>query len=142
MLAAVCVLLALPAAEPKKDELAKKELEKLQGTWKLVSIEKRGQKFDAEGKVPDSFNMVIAGDKMTFGKREITFTIDLTTDPKLIDLTHVKEKVTIESIYKLDGDTFTMCYRPGDAPAKDRPTAFKTDEKTTYEIRVYKREKK
>ena len=41
MCAIACLLLALPGAEPKKDELAKKELEKLQGTWKLVSAEWR-----------------------------------------------------------------------------------------------------
>ena len=43
MYAAVCLLLALPAADPKQDEVAKKELEKLQGTWKFVAVERRGR---------------------------------------------------------------------------------------------------
>ena len=91
--------------------------------------------------MPDDFHVVISGNKMTIGKHEITFTIDLTTDPKLIDLNYTKEKVTVESIYRIDGDTLTLCGREGVGPAKDRPTEFKTDEKNEYEIRIYKRDK-
>ena len=95
-----CALCALrPAlsggAEPTKDELAtKKELEKLQGTWKLVAIEWRGEKIDVAGKVPDSFDVVISGSKMKVDKHDIALDVDPTTEPKLIDLNYTKEKVT------------------------------------------------
>lgn len=136
----LCVLPFAGAAEPTKEELAKKELEKLQGTWKLVAVEWRGEKIDVAGKVPESFDMVISGSKMTVGKYEATLVIDPTTDPKLLDMNYTKEKVTHESIYRIEGDTLTLCWRRGIGPAKDRPIAFKTDDKTDYEIRVYKRE--
>ena len=141
MCAIVCILLAFSPTEPTKEELIKKELAKLQGTWLPVSAEMRGEKYDLEGKTPESFNMVISGNKMSFGKRDLTFSIDPTTNPKLLDLTHVKDKASIEAIYRLEGDTVTLCYRPGKGAARDRPTAFKTDENSLYEIRVYKRMK-
>ena len=143
MYAVVCLLLVLPAADPKKEEVAKQELEKLQGTWKFVAGERLGMKGEV-GEGFEDFAIVISGNKLTIGvvkPTEATFVIDTTTDPKLIDITYTKDKSTTEAIYRVDGDTLTLCYRPGKPPAKDRPTAFKTDEKNEYEIRIYKRDK-
>ena len=46
---------------------------------------------------------------------------------------------TIKTIYKLDGDTLTVCYELGDG---DRPTKFETKADTKQLLANYKREKK
>ena len=133
----------IAAGADDKEDKAKKELEKMQGTWKFVAGERLGMKGEV-GEGFEDFAIVISGNKLTIGvvkPTEATFVIDTTTDPKLIDITYTKDKSTTEAIYRVDGDTLTLCYRPGKPPAKDRPTAFKTDEKNEYEIRIYKRDK-
>ena len=82
--------------------------------------------------------------EVTFGKLEGTIVLDPTTDPKLIDLhTYTKDKEEGDDRgylpHRSGEHSPTLCLRR--RRVKDRPTAFKTDDKTEYEIRVYKREK-
>ena len=46
---------------------------------------------------------------------------------------------TIKAIYKIDGDTMTICYA---LDAGDRPTKFESKPDTKQFLAVYKREKK
>lgn len=142
MTAILCALLLLLCAEPNKEELAKKELEKLQGTWEWVEAERGGKHFELAGKLPPGLVVVVKGDTITFGKDAAKIKLDPSFAPKLIDLDFTKEKIVLETIYKLEGDTFTICYAFGTARVKNRPSEFKTDENSAYEIRVYKRAKK
>ena len=48
---------------------------------------------------------------------------------------------TVKAIYKLDGDTFIVCY-DHDADKGSRPTKFETKDGTTLLLITYKREKK
>jgi uncharacterized protein (TIGR03067 family) len=125
-----------------KDDAIKKELEKLQGTWQLVSAETDGK--PAPEETIKKVKVVIQGAKHTvyFGEeviaKEIAFQIDPSADPKTVDDTLPDGKM-IHGIYELDGDTLTSCVAAVD---KERPTEFVSKPGTGHTLRVFKREKK
>ena len=120
--------IALVAAdEPPKD--AKKELEKFQGEWTMVSLETRGQKAPEE--TVKGMKLTVKGAEWVVTRdgttvADITFQLDPSKDPKAIDLTFKVDgkETALKGIYKLDGDTLTLCRT--DSPVAARPTAFKT----------------
>ena len=139
LLAVVPVLLI--GADAAKDDVVKRETEKFQGTWQLVSAESDGKKAP-EDRVKQT-RVVIKGSKHTvyFGDkevvREIPFAIDPTTTPKSVtDM--LPDGRTIKSIYELDGDTLKTCAA---AAGKDRPTEFSAKEGSGQTLRVFKRVK-
>src|SRR5438105_924869 len=71
----------------------KKELEKLQGTWKVESITVGGNKAPKEAS--DKITLVIAADKITVKdgdkNEEATIKIDPTKKPPTIDFTPIKD---------------------------------------------------
>jgi uncharacterized protein (TIGR03067 family) len=122
-----------------KEDAIKKEMERLQGTWQLVSVE-------TEGKAPSedvikTIRVVIAGNKHTVhvgdqvAAKEIPFTIDPTKTPKEVT-DKLPDGTEIKGIYELDGDTLKSCVA---APGKERPTAFAGKGGNT--LRVFKRVK-
>ena len=125
-------------ADPAADEL-----EKLQGPWKVVSLEKDGKK-QTEDAVK-GLKVTIKEDKFLFKEgdkeSEAALKVDPAQKPKTIDLM-VKEGdalKTIKGIYLLDGDDLTIC-AAGD-PNGERPTKFATKAKTHVGLLVLKREK-
>ena len=129
----------VPAQRAKQ---GKQELDKLQGEWTCVSSEVRGKKR------PDTLN---AQCKLTIGENQwvvtyrdspsgarATIEIDPSKDPKTIDLTFRGGDEPSPGIYKLEGDTLTVCY--GTAGG-ERPKEFKTTQETGLLV-VWKREKK
>jgi RNA polymerase sigma-70 factor (ECF subfamily) len=144
----------LGADEPTKE--AKKELELLQGDWVQVWSEVRGKRHTSMSEVSLTIKedqwivklkngmSKVEGDSVVKTKDgiEITSTIkiDPSQDPKAIDLkttTGGKEKITL-NIYKLDGDTLTVCKTVN---GKERPTEFKTTKEEGL-LAEYKRVKK
>ena len=126
------------AADAREDAV-KKELDRLQGTWQLVSVE-------TEGKAPPedvikTIRVVISGSKHTVHvgdqtpAKDIPFAIDPTKKPKETTDT-LPDGSTIKGIYELDGDTLKSCVAP---PGKDRPTKFEGKGGNT--LRVFKRVK-
>jgi uncharacterized protein (TIGR03067 family) len=130
----------MAAAAPAQD--AKKELEKLQGEWTMVSLEQRGKK------VPDEtvnlYKLTIKGDQWIVKagdgpESKVTFKIDPSKDPKTLDMTFkgADEETSSQGIYKLEGDTLTLCRTVGD---RERPKEFKTTEEAGILV-VWKRAK-
>ena len=124
---------------------AKKELEKLQGEWTMVSREMGGQKTREE--VLKQFRLTITGDEwlvMYQGKENLRtkLRIDPTKDPKVLDMIRKDgndEDVSL-GIYKLEGDTLTLCrmMQSGDIA---RPREFKTTREGEVVV-VWRREMK
>jgi uncharacterized protein (TIGR03067 family) len=128
------VALAVPALRAADEEPVGKELEALQGKWKLIGTELRGQ-------APASFQPfeIVFGPK---GKAlfrpegmeiEISWAIDAKKSPKTITLTNGAQKHF--GIYKLEDGKVTICMTRSDAAEKDRPREFKTKD-TEYQMWV------
>ena len=104
------------------------ELEKLQGTWRVVKLEDKGKAANvAKGKdlwmifESDRFEMKGKGEQFD-GK----FTLHANKKPKQIDtlVTRGNKKGTrSHGIYELNGNTLKIIWTEGNAP---RPTAFST----------------
>lgn len=151
MVSHVALLLgALVAADPSSDPQVKKELDALQGTWKLVDTEWAGRKLTDEAKKANSV-AVFKGDLMirrSEGK-EFTYRLELAPSkkPKQIDILMLKEGKVVyrtKGIYERDEDTLRLCT----AQRKDgkRPGAFRTSkdrdaEEYAWVILVFRREK-
>ena len=126
--AAVMLLLALAntrpaaAADAPADDRAK-----MVGTWTVVAADKGGN--PAPPEVTAKMSVVITAAEITIkdGDRAEPATIvatDPTQKPATIDLGAAKQQgePPVLGIYKLDGDTLTICFRKGGGP---RPTEFK-----------------
>jgi uncharacterized protein (TIGR03067 family) len=105
---------------------AARDQKKLQGTWKVVAGNESGKTL-APARVKGT-KMVISGDKMTVHeqdtKREMTFKLDATKEPRTIDLTIIESKRkggTSQGIYALEGDTLKIAFA---LPGKARPVNF------------------
>jgi uncharacterized protein (TIGR03067 family) len=123
---------------------AKSDRDKLQGTWVLVSVESGGKKevLDKD----KSGTLTVKGDKGTMkmgrGAHDVTFHLDPSKTPKQVDMTvneGDKDEVH-KGIYKLDGDTFTLCKSH---PPQQRPTKFASKEGERWpQVFVFKRQAK
>jgi uncharacterized protein (TIGR03067 family) len=143
-----CCLLAATAlcliAAQKPDDAVKKELAKLQGTWKFISLEAGGNKLP-EDNYKDAV-LLIEGDKHTTKHGPVTYSgtlkIDPSKKPKTIDVhfTDGPEKgKTSFGIYELDGETLKICIGLVDKP---RPSEFASKAGSGHVLEVLKREKK
>jgi uncharacterized protein (TIGR03067 family) len=91
------------SAAPESDDV-KKERDKFKGRWNVITYVVDGKEFDSD--VIKRFEFVFDMDKLSMKgnsqERESTFTLDLATKPKRIDLTW-KNKTTV-GIYEFDGE--------------------------------------
>jgi RNA polymerase sigma-70 factor (ECF subfamily) len=130
----------LAGEDPKKDPV-KNELEKMEGTWTLVSREWRGNLDRTLKKTANEdlkkWQLTIKGDQWTVtypgGEDRGKIQIDPTKDPKTIDLTFEfpgGRQILTRGIYKLvsttDGDNLTHCRV--DQRGLARPKEFKVPE--------------
>jgi clostripain len=110
---------------------AERELEKLQGEWTMVSLEQRGVKTRDE--VVGLMKLTVKGDQWIVSRQgqgreqKYTIRIDPSQNPKTLDLTNNAGNREFASlgIYKLEGDTITLC-RTTETGDIDRPREFKT----------------
>jgi uncharacterized protein (TIGR03067 family) len=134
---------AAAGASPKEDA-GKKDLEGMQGDWAAESMERDGMK------LPDddarAFFRTVKGNSYTVHRysKQIsagTFRLDASKTPRTIDfIPSVPAKgKPILGIYRLEGDTLTLCYS---APGKPRPREFSAKEGTGNTLAVWVREKK
>ena len=136
----------LVAADPPKEDAAKKDLESIQGTWKIVMLEADGEQAPAE--IVATVKLVFKDDKLTFtpgepGFTNYTYKLDPTAKPATFDFEHTegafKGKVW-KGIYAVDGDTLTTCDN-GPDPDKARPTAFEAKRGSGYILITFQRAK-
>jgi uncharacterized protein (TIGR03067 family) len=132
----------LLAADDANQEV-KKEMDRFQGTWRMVSLE-AGQNKLTEDALKD-FRLKIEGDKFTAtegtSENHGTFKVDPTKKPKTIEIIMIQgeKRQTLLGIYELEGDTYKLC---GDMSGKSRPTEFAIKPGSGYILEVLKREKK
>jgi uncharacterized protein (TIGR03067 family) len=138
-----CAVIFLIAADLPALQDAKKELEQLQGDWTMISQESKGQK--VPGEIAKQFKLTIKGDQWTVtlpdgSENKMTIKIDPSMNPKTIDLMIKAGNTEVNSrgIYKLEGDTLTLCRTLGNV---ERPKEFKTTAEAGG-LMVWKRVKK
>jgi RNA polymerase sigma factor (sigma-70 family) len=132
----------MPADKPAaagKDE-APKDGQKILGTWAVASCEVEGQKVPEERFKETRVTFAPEGKWTRKGDKEEegTYKLDPAKNPKEITFT-TDERGTELGIYKLDGDTLTICL---EANGNDRPTEFATKEGSMVNLIVFKRVKK
>ena len=117
--------LALVGADPtpKPDQ---KELDLLAGEWVVEQLEARGQKIALK---EDKLVLEIKGNRWIFTGKEKgeIVALDNKTNPKCMDVRSAEEGrrgQIDEAIYKIDGDTLTICIHQG--KGKLRPVRFET----------------
>jgi uncharacterized protein (TIGR03067 family) len=141
----VLVAVAGPRTAADEKEDAKKELEKLQGTWTFDSREEEGKAVPAEKL--KGYTLIFKGDKFMVKQGDKVFQagtekLGPTRKPKTVDakVTEGFAKGTVMlGIYEIDGDTLKVCFDP---EGKKRPTEFKTAPGSGTFINVHKRVKK
>lgn len=136
----------LMAADGPKEEAARKDLDRMQGTWMVTVHELNGQKTTAEQNQEAKSKLVVKGDKYTvyFGDQRITegvLKLDPTRKPRTIDALAADGPAkgqAMPGIYELEGDDMRVCFGQ---PGKERPTAFATQAGTNQILLGYKRVK-
>ncbi len=127
------------------DDAAKKDLEKFQGNWTLISAEQNGEK-TPQGEVK-KLKLTIQANKFVLQKDSVvisegTFSLDPAKKPKEINETVTtgpnKGKVFL-AIYEIDDQHHKICFA---AAGKERPTVFSSKPGSGHLLQVWKRDKK
>jgi uncharacterized protein (TIGR03067 family) len=121
----------LVVAEPSKQELVK-DMDEIQGTWKLIALEADGHQAPAE--IVATMKLGFKEDRLTFIPGEPSFTnykfkLDPTTKPASITLIHADGTHQGEAemgIYLLDGDHLKICVGSVDQAPKEFTTRAKS----------------
>jgi uncharacterized protein (TIGR03067 family) len=132
----------LTAAEPPAADARAQEEQRLQGTWTATAVEITGMV------LPNDFDLrlVFKGNVATFhlnGNVILAATARLEPEftTKLIDLTFTQGEQkgqTWAGIYRLEGDTFTLCLMLRE---KERPSEFASRADSNTALVVFKRER-
>lgn len=138
-------MVGLLTAAAVHEDPAKKDLEKFQGNWTLISLERDGKKMPQEE--VKKFKLAIQGNNFVLEKdaaaiSEGTFKLDPTKKPKEIEETVTvgpnKGKV-FQAIYDIDDEHHKICFA---APGKERPREFASKPGSGQLFQVWRREKK
>jgi uncharacterized protein (TIGR03067 family) len=140
-----CIVLGLLLGTDRPKDDGKKDQEKLQGTWKAVTVEAGGKAQDEA----EERRLIFSGNEFSIKKGEETmikgkFKIDPSKKPKEIDMEFIEAKrdnlrgKTALGIYELDGDKLKWCWNK---PGGERPKEFSSQATDVYLLVSLKREK-
>jgi uncharacterized protein (TIGR03067 family) len=135
----------LLCAADAKDDAVKKDMEKLQGRWLMVSSMRDGMAMPAE--IVKTYSRIVKGNDYTVvaeseeNLRVIkgTIKLDPTKKPKAIDATRTEgpdKGKPMLGIYEFDGDKQKVCFAP---VGKERPTEFVSKPGTEHVLTIWKR---
>jgi len=140
LLTFVTLALSLPVNNIQAGD--QQDLEKFQGTWKLVSAT-RDSKALADDKVKQT-TIVFKGDTFRFPElaeyatsKEGTIKLDATKTPKQMDATSTGGEVML-GIYDLEGNRYKVCFAP---VGKPRPSEFVSTPGSGYILQFWERPK-
>lgn len=134
ILVTMCVSVVALLGGAAVSQEAKKGTPELQGTWKVIAHITSEETYDVPANIP---RWVIKGDKVRYGGETLgTLTVDTGNMPKTIDLHFADGKQTYEGIYKIDGDTLTICVNRASAGVKERPLDFAGESKEDRQLLV------
>jgi uncharacterized protein (TIGR03067 family) len=148
------VVLALSVGCGKKDPTgsgSNSAVATPEGAYVITGMEMKGEKMPAElfSKSDESERTIkFSGDKLTSTKRKkeetITVKYDTTKSPPHITTIESKpdgKTETMYGIYKIEGDTLTICARDNGNGETDRPKEFKTSKDSEAMIMTLTRKK-
>ena len=129
---AAALILTIGTPAPGQD--AKKGPPELQGTWRIVARITNTETYDVPANMP---RWVIKGNQIRYGGEAIgSLTVDTANNPRTIDLTFTDKKDPYEGVYKIDGDTLTICVNRATAAVKERPLDFAAESKEDRQLLV------
>jgi uncharacterized protein (TIGR03067 family) len=138
MLMALTVGLLLAADDPQ--DAVTKEKKRLEGTWKVVAVEKEGKQAPPEA--VKGLKWVITADKIVWTderKSDFLYKLDPTKKPKAIDLIFPERRTEDTlAIYSLEGDDLKVCVK---AKGEGRPSEFAAKAGTGQMLYILKRER-
>ncbi len=138
--------LARAAADPPDEadaEGTSSEVERLQGTWKVVSLTRDGERTKPEDF--DDMRLIFSETQYTFKNQQAqrrvgTFKVQPRRKPAILETTYAEEPAegkTVTRIYQwLDKDTFKLC-SPG--PDERVPDNFEAPQGSGREVAVWRR---
>ena len=141
---AFIALLGLVVPANSDDKKAAADLKAMVGKWDIVKAELGGKEVTEHLKEM-KFEIAEGGKytaELSMEKDVGTFTVDVAKTPKEMDIKGNggpnKDKL-IKAIYKIDGDSMTVCYELGGGDK--RPAKFETKPDTKLLVINYKRKK-
>ena len=143
MIAGLGLLLAACNRQAPAPAAPKTDLDRLQGTWNLVSATQDG-KILPEDKVKQT-TIVFKGDTFRFPgsaeyatSKEGTIKLDETKTPKEMDAISTEKEVML-GIYVLQENGYKVCFAPAGKP---RPTEFNSTPENGYILQSWERQNK
>src|SRR4051812_5597431 len=109
---------------------------KLEGAWKILSVESEGE----ARQLDDDVRWLIKGDKVFYGGEPLATVINYrASTPKGIDLSFHEPQKEYEGIYAIENDVLRVCLNTRTSGPKERPSDFATKDKPNSRVLAFQR---